>query len=160
TRRLVALHDGLLTVDSQLGKGSTFHVYLPLPSLNGNTAPTSISNEIQPSLFLISNKSSISPEIIHFCQQQSLDIHKLGSIDDVDRAFREGLPSTIAWDFDPSGEEDWEILQHLHTHPALCEVPFLLFGRGAQEEPAAVTNILLKPFKPKTLLGLINEMYS
>ena len=34
TRRLVALHSGSITLDSQPDQGSTFHVYLPLPGLN------------------------------------------------------------------------------------------------------------------------------
>ncbi len=35
TRRLVALHHGSMTLESQLGHGGTFHVYLPLPTLHG-----------------------------------------------------------------------------------------------------------------------------
>ncbi|HRC76665.1 MAG TPA: ATP-binding protein, partial [Kouleothrix sp.] len=33
TRRLVALHGGSMSLESQPGRGSTFHVYLPLPSI-------------------------------------------------------------------------------------------------------------------------------
>ncbi len=40
TRRLVALHRGTMTIDSQPGQGSTFHVYLPLPNLSGHSLPT------------------------------------------------------------------------------------------------------------------------
>jgi len=35
TRRLVALHGGSMSLESQPEKGSTFHVYLPLPNLAG-----------------------------------------------------------------------------------------------------------------------------
>ena len=38
TRRLVALHGGSLTLESQPGRGSIFHVYLPLPNLSGRAA--------------------------------------------------------------------------------------------------------------------------
>ena len=39
TRRLVALHRGSMTLESQPEQGSTFHVYLPLPSLSDQPAP-------------------------------------------------------------------------------------------------------------------------
>jgi signal transduction histidine kinase/AraC-like DNA-binding protein len=42
TRRLVALHGGTLVVDSDVGRGSTFHVHLPLPS-HGAVAPGNVS---------------------------------------------------------------------------------------------------------------------
>ena len=44
TRRLVALHRGLISVDSQLGQGSTFHVYLPFPNLSNSpyAVPTGV----------------------------------------------------------------------------------------------------------------------
>src|SRR5581483_11783291 len=38
TRRLVALHGGTMSLESRPGQGSTFHVYLPLPSLAGRLA--------------------------------------------------------------------------------------------------------------------------
>ena len=35
TRQLVALHGGSLSLESQPGQGSVFHIYLPLPNLSG-----------------------------------------------------------------------------------------------------------------------------
>src|SRR5262249_54932622 len=113
-----------------------------------------------PFLMLISDKPGISDEVRHFSEWQSLRIHRLRTVDDLDLAVRQGLPSAIAWDFDQSTDSDWQILQNLYSHPALCEVPFLLFGRTARKEPqTTMTNIRPKPVRSKTLLGLINEIY-
>jgi signal transduction histidine kinase/AraC-like DNA-binding protein len=164
TRRLVALHGGLLTVDSQLGKGSVFHVYLPLPNLKAVIPAGPATTEAQPSLFLISDKAQVSPEIARFCQRQALEIYRLRARDDIEQALQHGPPTAIAWDCDQSNqssESNWQILQHLHTHPSLCEVPFLLFSHPARDEHSvSIENILVKPVKPKTLLGLINEIYT
>jgi signal transduction histidine kinase/AraC-like DNA-binding protein len=161
TRSLVALHDGLLTVESDLGKGSLFHVYLPLPNLKAAIPMERVLTETQPSLFLISDKDEVSPEITRFCENQMLQVHRLRTLDDVEQILHEGNPTAIAWDFDQSTENDWQILQHLHTHPVLCEVPFLLFSHPTLEQHSAnVANIFLKPIKPKMLLGLINEIYT
>jgi hypothetical protein len=56
TRRLVALHRGSITLESQVGQGSgsTFHVYLPLPSLNGQ--PVLIPPAAKPVLLVISSR--------------------------------------------------------------------------------------------------------
>ncbi len=161
TRTLVALHGGSLVVDSQLGTGSTFHVYLPLPNLKGLTPIRYPMNETQPFLLLISDKQAISPEIVQFSEGQAVGIRRLRTIDDIAPTIHDGLPTAIVWDCDATSNTGWQILQRLHEHPALNEVPFLLYGHKNPDEPiASVTNILLKPIKPKTLLGLINGVFS
>jgi len=51
TRQLVQLHRGSISLESQPGQGSTFHIYLPLPSLHGRLAMPPPS--AQPVLLLI-----------------------------------------------------------------------------------------------------------
>ena len=59
TRRLVALHRGSITLESQVGQGSgsTFHIYLPLPSLSGqpvlipSSGQTGSVNDLIPARF-------------------------------------------------------------------------------------------------------------
>ena len=60
TRHLVALHRGKMTLDSETGKGSTFHVYLPLPALEQDR---SLGENAQPVLLLISAAGEPSVEI-------------------------------------------------------------------------------------------------
>ncbi|MGD8599547.1 MAG: substrate-binding domain-containing protein, partial [Anaerolineae bacterium] len=62
TRRLVALHRGSIRLESCPGRGSTFHVYLPLPTLSN---PASWEREArEPVLLLISSHDQPAAEIV------------------------------------------------------------------------------------------------
>jgi AraC-like DNA-binding protein len=153
-RRLVALHGGLMTVDSYLGKGSTFHIYLPLPNLM-NT-PLAATSNTQAVLLVVSARPTISPEILTYCQQQGLISYRVANYDDLERALVDGLPRAIAWDADHASETEESVIHRLRTNPQLCTLPFLLYRSPA----APITSMLLKPVKPETLLSIISSLFN
>lgn len=157
TRRLVALHRGKLTLDSQPGIGSTFHIYLPLPQLNGQTVlqPAAAS---APLLYYLSTHDRPSAAIVELCRRQQLQMRRLDLTDDLDRLWAEAYPQIIAWDVSTAEPGDWLLLQRLRAHPHFSQVPFLLYISDEAPIALGMTNILTKPIERQTLITMLEAM--
>ncbi|MBE7472543.1 MAG: hypothetical protein DPW09_07175 [Anaerolineae bacterium] len=159
TRRLVALHGGTLTLESQPGQGSTFHVYLPLPSLSGQI--TVIPSSAQPTLLVIAPDRETPAPIIELCQRQHWAIRHVWAGDDLADLLATVQPAALAWDLAQAHLSDWTLIQHIRSLPQLCQLPFILYGGAppAKSDAAVgLTNFLVKPLHGETLLEMINAM--
>ena len=159
TRQLVALHHGLMTLESQPGQGSTFHIYLPLPSFSEQPLPV-LSASAQRVLLLVSAQVQPAREIINLSQQQGLAVHCLQPGDDIDAVLRQVQPAALTWDLANASPEDWLVVQRLRHHPRLSHLPFMLYGPAGPDETAALglTNLVTKPVNAKTLLEAVNTL--
>jgi signal transduction histidine kinase/DNA-binding LacI/PurR family transcriptional regulator/AraC-like DNA-binding protein/CheY-like chemotaxis protein len=156
TRRLVALHGGTMALDSQPGVGSTFHIYLPLPSLSDQTAlsPT----QAQPVLLVISTSDHLVDEIVEFSQRQELEIHRLRADDDLESVLASVQPAAIAWDLGGASPGDWVTVRRLRSHPRWSQLPFILYGQAEAEDSLDVglTSFVAKPTSEQTLIDIIS----
>lgn len=155
TRHLVALHGGKMTLDSETGKGSTFHVYIPLPALEQESA---VNENAQPVLLLLSSAGNPAPEILSICQRHNLKICLVQSPDEMEAALANTRPLAIAWDLTASRPGDWNIVRRLRPHPALNQAPFILYGRLPDSETelaAGLTGFVTKTPNNKSLLETI-----
>jgi len=124
TRRLVALHGGSLTLESQPGQGSTFHVYLPLPSLSGQI--TVIPSAAQPTLLVIAPDQ----EPCSYCrvmQRRDWAIRHVWAGDDLAALLATVQPAALPGTC-PGHLSDWTLIQHIRSLPQLCQLPFILYG--------------------------------
>lgn len=162
TRRLVALHQGSIRLESQPGQGSIFHIYLPLPNLSDQ--PASVSPFVQPVLLLISSLSQPAPEIVAFSQRQGLEIRRITTTNEVETLPADLRPTALAWDLGgvEASSREWAILQRLRKHPFLSRAPFiLLYGQkqaGDSTLAPGIMNLMAKPLSGKTLLEAIQGL--
>lgn len=154
TRHLVALHQGYLELDSEPGQGSTFHIYLPVPSL-ADQAP--IAESDRSVLWLISNSQDVPGEIRGFGRSQSLTIQPVSMQDDLDTLLGQSAPAIIAWDLATMGPDDWQIVRYLHNHPRLSQVPFVLYGQEATGDSSGLTSLVVKPATSQALWEAIRR---
>ncbi len=159
TRQLVQLHRGSISLESQPGQGSAFHVYLPLPSLRGQLATPSLS--AQPVLLLISAHDQPPPNILELSERQRLAIWRLHADDDLNSLMALTRPAALAWDMTDASAKDWTLIQKLRSHPQWCQLPFILYNQehdATAESSSGLTNFLLKPWSGSTLSEAINAL--
>jgi len=159
-RHLTTLHFGELTVDSEVGKGSVFHVYLPLPDLSGRSVQE--RQETEPALVLISSRGEAPPEIAEFCRRRGLSIRALDVEGDWEAALSGVSPAALAWDLAEADQREHLIVRKLRHHPRLFQAPLILYGLRREETSApsgpevGLTGLVPKRTPEKTLLDLID----
>jgi len=160
TRRLVALHGGSMTLESQPKQGSTFHVYLPLPNLSGK--PVRIASKTDhPVLVLLSSRKQAPEALIELSQRRRLAIHRLQPGDNLDVLLTEVQPMALAWDLTDASLSDWTLIQRLRSHPQLCHLPFILYSQEEDGSPGlatGMTDVVMKPINGKTLIEMIEAI--
>jgi AraC-like DNA-binding protein len=158
TRHLVALHGGTMRLDSQPGRGSTFHICLPLPALD-ETKSTK-QDDLSSVLLLISTQAQPASEIAEMCQRQKLEIFHLRNIEDLEEAFNNTKPVALAWDMVNAQPNDWSLVRRLRHYPSLSQAPFILYGQlsdehGGISSSMGLTGFVVKSSNSKTLLDAI-----
>ncbi len=152
TKHLVALHGGRLAVESEPERGSTFHVYLPLPErvaqMTMPDAPTAV-------LWFISPQPEPPTAVTTFCAERQLQIRRIGPQEDVDGWLAVELPAVIAWDVAHTAVADWQLVRRLHNHPRLSQTPFVLYQPDAEDEAAGLTSLIVKPASSQALWAAI-----
>jgi CheY-like chemotaxis protein len=146
-----------MTLDSQPGQGSTFHVYLPLPSLS-EQAPQ-FHEPTRPVLLLVSASDSPAAEIAELSERRGIEIRRLQAGDDLDAALTNVQSAVLAWDLSTARLGDWAIVRRLRNHPRLCQSPFILYGQAQTGDAASsvgLTGFATKPASAQTLLDIVN----
>jgi signal transduction histidine kinase/AraC-like DNA-binding protein len=160
TYRLVALHQGSLTLESQPGLGSTFHVYLPLPDLTGQAAQPLHAGE--PILLLISSRSHVAPEVRAIAQRQGLPLRQARDLPALREQLSTGQPVGVIWDLSDATIDDWPMIEHLRSRPELCCIPLLLYSQDGGRLPnltTGVTEVLVKPLAETTLIQSVHALH-
>jgi signal transduction histidine kinase/AraC-like DNA-binding protein/CheY-like chemotaxis protein len=155
-RRLVALHRGILALDSEVGRGSTFHVYLPLPSLGGQPAPRPSADKGE--LLVIAAHRAPTDAIAELGARMGLAVRHARPGDNLLELLAERQPAALAWDLEAPDTTDWEALQQLCADPQLSQLPLIVYGQG-DDAPNAVTSILSKPLSRDSLLEAIEALH-
>ncbi len=143
TRHLVALHFGSIEARSEEGKGSSFRVMLPLPSLEGRLLPAEgrLAGEAAPGgdcLLVVSSRAELDPELEALAARCGLAPRRVG-LEEVEAGGLDAAhPRAIAWDLAAAGRAEWSVFRKIRQKPALNGLPFIVLGaEGGQAAFAA-----------------------
>lgn len=159
TRHLVALHNGSMKLESEPGRGSTFHVYLPLPSPTARTTPVSMA--MQPALLCITAADQPARELVELSHCQGFAIQRLRASDDLEGMLSGIQPAALAWDLASASQGDWAMVRRLRHDPRLTQSPFILYGQGeSAQRSVGLTSVMVKPTCAPTFLSMTNALCS
>lgn len=126
TRSLVEMLGGVLEVRSELGRGSTFAVELPLPPSEVEAAPRAPVAS-RPGCVLVVEDDPSSRELLRRCLEGAG--YQVATVADglevVERA-RELRPVAITLDVMLPGQSGWAVLRALKGDPQLSRIPVVL----------------------------------
>ena len=160
TRRLISLHHGSLTLDSQPGLGSTFHFYLPLPNFS-NQPQLNLAGGEKRTMVVISAHDNLSKDIQSIATHQGLDVLLIQHMHDLEKISEKRQPVALAWDMSSASTTDWQLVQYIQSQPQFDQLPLILFRYEDEEvyQHKGMTNVLTKPFNYKTLSGFLKSIY-
>ena len=159
TRHLVALHDGMLSLESQPGVGSVFHIYLPLPGIAQEPTHAPVSGS-QAMMLVISSQPQIPDEILQICRRQQLTPRRISSRIELNQALSEGIPQAVAWDSSHASSAEWQLFHQFSNRQECMALPVVMYG--ADDQPGSLstglTNIVIKPCSGNVLKEWLSLM--
>ncbi len=158
TRHLVALHGGVITLESHVERGSTFNVYLPLPGISQEPAVT-YKDDGQPLMLVVSCRDEITQDLQQICSRQKLTACVVSTRENLVSALAGGQPVVVAWDMRHASIKEWGLIQQLSTNPNCAALPLILYqGAGGGQGAAGLTNVVFKPCSTNTLQEWIGQI--
>jgi signal transduction histidine kinase/DNA-binding LacI/PurR family transcriptional regulator/AraC-like DNA-binding protein/DNA-binding response OmpR family regulator len=156
TRRLVALHQGTMRLESHPGQGSTFHIYIPVAV----DIPSADSVSTRQVLLLISSSAQPTAEMIAFSRQQGLEIRQVTDADNLEALLNEIQPAALAWNLADAGpdSDSLALVQRVRKLPRLARLPFILYGHEAIPDSTISTGVV-SVVVGKTLSDAVSNLH-
>jgi signal transduction histidine kinase/AraC-like DNA-binding protein len=147
TRRLVALHRGILTVESTVGHGSTFHIYLPVRSLTGDSASPH-HPDIPVVLARLGDDADPAPSVRAMAQRIGAPLVSVDSVDGLVTLAEQAYPVALIWESGRPFAAEQAIFERIQAHPVLSRVPFFVYDSARRGDAFPV---IQKPFTAEQL---------
>lgn len=145
TRRIVALHHGILTVDSMVGHGSTFHVYLPLQSFAGPSTQPRQTHPLPDCIVVLGSQTPAMRQLAHDHHTVIYDVQHMHQLEQLMTTHQ---LTAICWDSTQQLNE-LTLFDSIQHHPILRHIPFLLYRSDTQ------TPLISKPIQNASFVDTI-----
>jgi len=152
TKQLVEMHGGVISVDSDTGKGSTFSFTVPLDR------PRAERN--QPLILIVEDEPSSQELLVTYLEPRGFKTAVAPSIQKAIEIAGETRPSAVTLDLGLPGYSGWRALEELHNRVEFRAVPIIVVSvqdndGSAQSRGAAA--FLQKPLKRDVLLNTLRQ---
>jgi signal transduction histidine kinase/CheY-like chemotaxis protein/ABC-type sugar transport system substrate-binding protein len=158
SRRLVALHRGRMLLESLPNRGSTFHIYLPLPVSDIAVLPHDGDRR---GLLLISESSAPPARLVELAARRGLALQWLRSGDDLASVLTTSQPALLAWDLTTAATTGWRVVEQIRAQPHLGQLPIMIYHSGpdaALDTAGVTTGLLLKPLGENALIEALHDL--
>jgi signal transduction histidine kinase/CheY-like chemotaxis protein len=157
-KKLAEMMGGQIFVKSELNKGTTFTVLLPLVYKARVKARTGASNNV----LVIDDDPTVHEIIQHALRKEQLKVISAMNGEEGLRLAKECQPLAIILDIIMPGMDGWEVLVKLKEDPALKEIPVVISTVDDSVAPQArlsikVDEFLIKPINSSLLIAVLNR---
>jgi CheY-like chemotaxis protein/anti-sigma regulatory factor (Ser/Thr protein kinase) len=168
TRRLVEAHGGRITVESAVGKGSTFTFVLPALPGSGGTEPrqpTSVRLPEQrpegPLVLVVEDDSTARELLSHYLVERGYSVTHAGTAAEALETARRLQPAAISLDMVLPDEHGLQLLARLRADPLTKAIPVVVVSILDDRESglnAGAAAWLVKPVKRQQFIEVLDRL--
>ncbi len=165
-RELVTMHDGIIDVESEMGKGSTFFFTLPIFYPDVADEPEAEIGETEsdaPIILSIDDDPQVIQLYERYLNAQGYHVVPLLEPKQAVKRAKELKPHAITLDIMMPGYDGWQVLQDLKSNAETQNIPIIVCSIVEDTEKGyalGATDYLLKPIIEDDLLGALNRLDS
>ena len=166
-RELVNMHEGIIDVESEVGKGSTFFFTLPFfhPEVEEEAAETEPSEQESdaPVILSIDDDDQVIQLYERYLTSQGYQLAALTEPKKAVERAKEIKPHAITLDIMMPGYNGWQVLQDLKSDPETQKIPIIICSiveDTAKGYALGATDYLLKPIIEDDLINALNRLDS
>jgi adenylate cyclase len=170
TDRLCKMMGGSITVESELGKGTTFSVTLPArhgavplpaPLVNRKETPTiAAAGRRTDRVLVIDDDTNVCDIMRRYLSREGFDVVTAQDGDEGIALAREMMPSVITLDILMPGTGGWSVLQKLKGDPNLASIPVIMISILDEQKKGialGASGYLTKPIDRAKLAALLED---
>jgi signal transduction histidine kinase/CheY-like chemotaxis protein len=166
TRRLTELHSGRVWVESEPGKGSCFHVVLPLEAPAAaeegpeDEEPAAAAQELPPLVVVIEDNMAAATLLSSMLRRAGYRPHVVRDGRQAVARVRELRPLAITLDILLPGQDGWEVLRQLKSAPETRDTPVVVVSVVDNRSlgiALGADDYLVKPIDRQALLEAVGR---
>ncbi|OQY52685.1 MAG: response regulator [Candidatus Parabeggiatoa sp. nov. 2] len=172
TKRFTEMMGGTISVESELGQGSTFRIRLPAKVVTNTTSTPeaaktdTTSNERQSQeqsrVLVIDDDPSVRDLFKNYLIKQGYQVAVASGGDEGLRLARQLHPNAITLDVMMPGMDGWMVLSALKTDPALTDIPVIMASMIEDKQlgySLGAADYLIKPIDSEQLAAVLNKYH-